>query len=106
MFGTVVTLPQPAAAPVANPLPRPRPLDASPRAAAEPAPVETKVEAKPADTAKLSDPMANLVVNALSYTPAPGEVTVRWTLGPSTGLQTATATAGSVGPVMVQAVAQ
>lgn len=41
-----------------------------------------------------------------AVTNALGEVTVRWTLGPTAGLQTATATAGSIGPVMVQAVAQ
>lgn len=41
-----------------------------------------------------------------AVTNALGEVTVRWTLGPSAGLQTATATAGAIGPVMVSAVAQ
>lgn len=34
-----------------------------------------------------------------------GEVTVRWTLGPQTGLQTATATSGMVGPITISAVA-
>lgn len=34
-----------------------------------------------------------------------GEVTVRWTLGPQAGLQTATATSGMVGPVTITAVA-
>lgn len=34
-----------------------------------------------------------------------GEVTVRWTLGPQVGLQTATATAGTVGPITITAVA-
>jgi hypothetical protein len=34
-----------------------------------------------------------------------GEVTVRWTLGPQAGLQTATATSGTVGPVTITAVA-
>lgn len=42
---------------------------------------------------------ASAVTNAL------GEVTVRWTLGPQTGLQTATATAGSVGPISILATA-
>jgi hypothetical protein len=41
-----------------------------------------------------------------AVTNALGEVTVRWTLGPSAGLQTATATTGSIGPVMITAVAQ
>lgn len=34
-----------------------------------------------------------------------GEVTVRWTLGPQAGLQTATATSGTVGPITITAVA-
>lgn len=34
-----------------------------------------------------------------------GEVSVRWTLGPQAGLQTATATSGMVGPVTITAVA-
>lgn len=34
-----------------------------------------------------------------------GEVSVRWTLGPQVGLQTATATSGTVGPVTITAVA-
>lgn len=34
-----------------------------------------------------------------------GEVTVRWTLGPQSGLQTATATSGTVGPITISAVA-
>lgn len=41
-----------------------------------------------------------------AVTNALGEVTVRWTLGPTPGLQTATATSGSIGPVMITAVAQ
>jgi hypothetical protein len=40
-----------------------------------------------------------------AVTNALGEVAVRWTLGPQTGLQTATASAGSVGPVTITAVA-
>lgn len=32
-----------------------------------------------------------------------GEVTVRWTLGPQVGLQTATATSGTVGPITITA---
>jgi hypothetical protein len=42
---------------------------------------------------------ASAVTNAL------GEVTVRWTLGPVVGAQTATATAGTVGPVTINATA-
>ena len=42
---------------------------------------------------------ASAVTNAL------GEVTVRWTLGPQAGLQTASATAGSVGPITISATA-
>ena len=38
-------------------------------------------------------------------TSALGEVTVRWTLGPTIGLQTATVTAGSLGPISISAVA-
>jgi len=34
-----------------------------------------------------------------------GEVTVRWTLGPQVGLQTATATSGTVGPITLTAIA-
>ena len=34
-----------------------------------------------------------------------GEVTVRWTLGPATGPQTATATAGVLGPIAITAIA-
>ena len=34
-----------------------------------------------------------------------GEVSVRWTLGPQVGLQTATATSGTVGPVTITAIA-
>jgi len=41
----------------------------------------------------------------VAVTNALGEVTVRWTLGPQTGLQTATATAGSVGPISILATA-
>jgi len=40
-----------------------------------------------------------------AVTNALGEVTVRWTLGPTTGVQSATATAGSLGPIPLQAVA-
>lgn len=40
-----------------------------------------------------------------AVTNANGEVTIRWTLGPQSGLQTATATAGAVGPVTITAVA-
>jgi hypothetical protein len=40
-----------------------------------------------------------------AVTNALGEVTVRWTLGPSTGVQSATVTAGALGPVPITAVA-
>lgn len=39
-----------------------------------------------------------------AVTNALGEVAVRWTLGPQPGLQTATATSGSIGPVTITAV--
>lgn len=39
-----------------------------------------------------------------AVTNALGEVTVRWTLGPSTGLQSGTVTAGSLGPIPITAV--
>jgi len=67
MFGSVVTLPAPV---VANPLPRPRPVELALRPA-EPAPAEAKpVEAKGADPrtsdSKTADPMTNLVVKSTS----------------------------------------
>jgi hypothetical protein len=73
MFGSVVTLPAPV---VANPLPRPRPLELALRPA-EPAPVEAKpseakgaADPKTADPKssdpKSSDPMTNLVVKSTS----------------------------------------
>jgi hypothetical protein len=34
-----------------------------------------------------------------------GEVSVRWTLGPGTGPQGATATAGTLGPIAISAIA-
>ncbi len=40
-----------------------------------------------------------------AVTNALGEVTVRWTLGPQTGPQTATATAGALGPIAIAAIA-
>ncbi len=40
-----------------------------------------------------------------AVTNALGEVTIRWTLGPQQGLQTAMATAGAVGPIAISAVA-
>jgi hypothetical protein len=40
-----------------------------------------------------------------AVTNALGEVTVRWTLGPSVGLQSATVSAGSLGPIPISAVA-
>lgn len=74
MFSSVVTLP---AAVVANPLPRPRPVELAVRPA-EPAPLEAKpVEARSAEprdpkTAdpKSADPMTNLVVKSTSPAPA------------------------------------
>ena len=67
MFGSsVVTLLAPA---VANPLPRPRPVELAARPA-EPAPVEAKpVEVRSADP-KATDPMTNLVVKSTSPAPA------------------------------------
>jgi Putative peptidoglycan binding domain len=87
MFGSVVTLPAPQAA-VANPLPRPRPVEL----ASEPPeirPVEVRgaeprhVEIKSADPkgdsknadAKTPDPMANLVVKSTAPPAAPANVT-------------------------------
>ena len=40
-----------------------------------------------------------------AVTNALGEVTVRWTLGPTVGLQAATVTAGALGPIPISAVA-
>ncbi len=40
-----------------------------------------------------------------AVTNALGEITVRWTLGPQTGQQTATATAGTLGPIVIAAIA-
>ena len=40
-----------------------------------------------------------------AFTNALGEVSVRWTLGPQTGQQTATATAGTLGPISITAIA-
>jgi hypothetical protein len=40
-----------------------------------------------------------------AVTNALGEVTVRWTLGPQAGQQTATATAGTLGPIAIAAIA-
>nr|WP_249792735.1 peptidoglycan-binding domain-containing protein [Bradyrhizobium sp. BRP22] len=90
MFGSVVTLPPPA---VANPLPRPRPVEAAARPVesqpveakpAEPAkPSESRVEPKASDSrasdskpsdSRASDPMTNLVVKSTSVPPAPANV--------------------------------
>jgi hypothetical protein len=61
MFGSVVTLPAPV---VANPLPRPRPVELALRPAE---PAEAKpVEAKSAADPKTADPMTNLVVKSTS----------------------------------------
>ena len=40
-----------------------------------------------------------------AVTNALGEVTVRWTMGPQTGIQSASVTAGSLGPIPITAVA-
>ena len=40
-----------------------------------------------------------------AVTNAVGEVTIRWTLGPQSGLQMATASAGAVGPITISAIA-
>ena len=40
-----------------------------------------------------------------AVTNALGEISVRWTLGPQTGQQTATATAGTLGPIAITAIA-
>src|SRR4051812_30476074 len=72
MFGSsVVTLPAPA---VANPLPRPRPVELAVRPA-EPTPPEAKpVETRSVDSRtsepKSADPMTNLVVKSTSPAPA------------------------------------
>ncbi|GLR99190.1 MULTISPECIES: peptidoglycan-binding domain-containing protein [Bradyrhizobium] len=75
MFGTVINLPAPSSVPLANPLPRPRPVgaDSSPL---EPRATEFRVEPKPAERAvekapekpveatastRANDPMTNLV---------------------------------------------
>jgi hypothetical protein len=82
MFGSVVTLPAPQTA-VANPLPRPRPIELTRSADTDPPeirPVEVRgadsksADAKNADP-KNADPMANLVVkstNATTNAPANG----------------------------------
>jgi hypothetical protein len=76
MFGSVVTLPAPV---VANPLPRPRPVELAVRPA-EPAPSEAKpVETRSIDPrnsdhkavdSRTADPMTNLVVKSTSPAPA------------------------------------
>ncbi len=75
MFGTVINLPAPSSVPLANPMPRPRPVgaDSSPL---EPRATEFRVEPKPAERAvekapekpveatastRANDPMTNLV---------------------------------------------
>jgi hypothetical protein len=68
MFGTVVALPAPAPV-LTNPLPRPRPVEATrmiePLAPPEPRPVEVK-SADP----KTADPMTNLVAKSAAPAPA------------------------------------
>jgi hypothetical protein len=83
MFGTVVTLPPPAPVAAANPLPRPRPVEAAARPADPPAspPLAAKpIEARSADKSvdksadksvdKGPDPMTNLVVKSINAPPA------------------------------------
>jgi hypothetical protein len=84
MFGTVINLPAPSSVPLANPLPRPRPVgaDSSPL---EPRATEFRVEPKPAERAvekapekpveatastRANDPMTNLVKATTSAPPA------------------------------------
>jgi hypothetical protein len=84
MFGTVINLPAPSSVPLANPLPRPRPVgaDSSPL---EPRATEFRVEPKPAERAvekapekpveatastRANDPMANLVKATTSAPPS------------------------------------
>src|SRR3984893_415799 len=66
MFGSVVTLP--AAGPVASPLPRPRPGEATTKAA-EPLPSEPK----PAEP-KAADPLANLFKSTGAPAAAPSAI--------------------------------
>lgn len=83
MFGTVINLPAPSSVPLANPMPRPRPVgaDTSPL---EPRATEFRVEPKPAERAvekaperpveatastRANDPMTNLV-KATASTPS------------------------------------
>lgn len=86
MFGTVINLPAPSSVPLANPMPRPRPVgaDTSPL---EPKATEFRVEPKPAEkapekpaettasTPRAGDPMTNLVKATIS-TPTPSAVAV------------------------------
>ncbi|WP_454649158.1 peptidoglycan-binding protein [Bradyrhizobium liaoningense] len=84
MFGTVINLPAPSSVPLANPLPRPRPVgaDSSPL---EPRATEFRVEPKPAERAvekapekpveatastRANDPMTSLVKATTSTPPA------------------------------------
>lgn len=68
MFGSIVTLPAPTQAP-ANPLPRPRPMDADrsevtapePKASETKAPEPRTVEFKAAEPKAVADPLTNLV---------------------------------------------
>jgi hypothetical protein len=77
MFGSVVVMPQPGMA-VANPLPRPRPVEADATApetrTAEPKPVEKPVELKAVETRpadqKSSDPLGNLLKATNAQPPA------------------------------------
>lgn len=87
MFGTVINLPAPSSMPLANPMPRPRPVGADtsplePKATefrVEPKSVE-KAPEKPAETTastpRAGDPMTNLVIKATTPTPAPSAVAV------------------------------
>lgn len=84
MFGTVINLPAPSSVPLANPLPRPRPVGAY-SSPLEPRATEFRVEPKPAERAvekapekpveatastRASDPMTNLVKSTTSAPPS------------------------------------
>jgi hypothetical protein len=73
MFGTVVALPGPAPV-LTNPLPRPRPVEATrmiePLAPPEPRPVEVRTADPKSAEPKAADPMTHLVVKSTAPAPA------------------------------------
>lgn len=84
MFGTVINLPAPSSVPLANPLPRPRPVGAE-TSPLEPRATEFRTEPKPAERAadkpperpveatastRSNDPMTNLVKATTSTPPS------------------------------------